>query len=180
MNGYFITGIAAGVLGIAIGAGGAYTYENRELLAEQAAHAKDNERHASDLNAISKAALDAEQRAIDAHNKAEAAISAADAQITKEKDAHETDNRNYRAALAAGTERVRVAVTNCSAAGGDDATGTPGAAGVGNGAATYADLDRAVAERVFRVAGDDDNEISKVKALQAYVCAIRPATPGCP
>lgn len=180
MNGYFITGIAAGVLGIALGAGGAYTYENRELLAEQAAHAKDNERDASDLNAISKAALDAEQRAIDAHDKAEAAISAADAQITKEKDAHETDNRNYRAALAAGTERVRVAVTNCSAAGGNDATGAPGAASVGNGAAAYADLDRAVAERVFRVAGDDDNEISKVKALQAYVCAIRPKTPGCP
>ena len=159
INGYFITGIAAGVLGIAIGAGGAYTYENRELLAEQAAHAKDNERHASDLNAISKAALDAEQRAIDAHNKAEAAISAADAQITKEKDAHETDNLNYRAALAAGTERVRVAVRNCSATGGGIVAGSPGATGVGDGAAAIADLDPAVAERVFGVAGDDQREI---------------------
>jgi prophage endopeptidase len=179
VNGYFATGIAAGLIGIAVGAGAAYTYENRELLVEQAAHAKDSERHANELKTISKAALDAEQRAIDAHKKAEAAISAADAQITKEKGTHEADNRNYRAALAAGTERVRIAVTSCSATGGNDVSGTTGASRVGDGAATYADLDRAVAERVFRVAGDDDNEISKVKVLQAYVCAIRPSTPGC-
>jgi hypothetical protein len=179
MNGYFVTGIVAGLLGIVIGAGGAYTYESRDVLIEQATHAKDNEHHSNDLSTISKAALDAEQRAIDAHNKAEAAISAADAQITKEKGAHEADNRNYRTALAAGTERVRIAVTNCSTASGNDAAGAAGAAGVGDGAAAHADLDRAVAERVFRVAGDDDNEISKVKALQAYVCAIRPSTPDC-
>ncbi|WP_144154420.1 lysis system i-spanin subunit Rz [Paraburkholderia sp. BCC1885] len=183
MNGYFITGIVAGALGIAIGAGGTHFFDAghyaAQLATEKAAHAKDNEQHANDMLAVSRAALDGEQRAVDAHDKAEAAIAAADAQTTKEKDAHETDNRNYRAALAAGTQRVRVAVRNCSSASAANVSGAAGAASVGDGASASADLDPAVAERVFRVAGDDDNEISKVKALQAYVCAIRPATPGC-
>jgi hypothetical protein len=40
MNGYFITGIAAALLGAALGGGGAYTYENRAHAIEQAAHAR--------------------------------------------------------------------------------------------------------------------------------------------
>lgn len=183
MNGYFITGIVAGVLGIAIGAGGTHFFDSdryaAQLAAEKTAHAKDNEKHANDMVTISRAALDGEQRAIDAHTKAEAEVASADAQTTKERDTHETDNRNYRAALAAGTQRVRVAVRNCSTASPANVSGAAGAAGVGDGATASADLDPAVAQRVFRVAGDDDNEISKVKALQAYSCAIRPSTPGC-
>ncbi|MEX3556625.1 MAG: lysis system i-spanin subunit Rz [Burkholderia gladioli] len=134
--------------------------------------------HAADLSAVSKAALDAEQRAIAAHDAAASSIAAADAQLTKERQSHEAENRNYRTALAAGTERVRAAVSNCSA-GRDNVPDAASAAGVGDGTTAYADLDRAVAERVFRVAGDDDNEISKLKALQGYVCAIRPETVGC-
>jgi hypothetical protein len=54
-----------------------------------------------------------------------------------------------------------------------------GAAGVGDGAAAYADVDRATAERVFAVAADDQREIDKLKVLQAYVCAVRSDVPGC-
>jgi hypothetical protein len=183
MNGYFITGIAAGLIGISIGAGGAYEFTAdhyaAKLATEQASHAGDNEQHAVDLNLISKAALDAENRAIDAHTAAEAKIAAADAQFTIEKQAHETENSSLRRDLASGAQRLRVAVTNCTAAGGNSGAGTSSTTGMGDGATAYADLDRAVAERVFRIAGDDDNEISKVKALQAYVCAVRPSTPGC-
>jgi prophage endopeptidase len=151
----------------------------RRLADEQAAHAKDNAQHANDMLAVSRAALDGEQRAIDAHDKAQSAIAAADAQITKEKETHEADNRNYRAALAAGTERVRVAVTSCSPISGNKVPGAAGTPSVGDGAPAYADLDRTVAERVFRVAGDDQREIDKLKAMQAYVCAVRPSTPEC-
>ncbi|MBB3260016.1 hypothetical protein F4827_005088 [Paraburkholderia bannensis] len=151
----------------------------RQLAAEQAARAKDNEQHTSDMLAVSRAALNGENRAIDAHNQAASAVAAADAATTKEKEAHEADNRNYRSALAAGTERVRVAVRNCAAAGGNAGAGSSSAAGMGDGGAAVADLDPAVAERVFGVAGDDQHEIDKVKALQAYVCAVRPKTPGC-
>ncbi|WP_414734284.1 lysozyme [Burkholderia pseudomallei] len=79
----------------------------------------------------------------------------------------------------AGTERLRVAVRHCTAAGGDGVPGASSAAGVGDGAAAYADVDAAVAERVFDVAGDDQREIDKLTALQGYVCAVRPETPGC-
>jgi len=179
MNGYWITGLAGSLLGIAIGAGGAYVYENRAVLAEQVSHAHDNEQHADDLLNVSKAALDAESRAIDAGNKAASAVAAADAATTQKKEDHETDNRSYRTALGTGAERVRVAVSNCSAAGTDDVPGPASAARMGDGGSAVADLDPAVAERVFGVAGDDQREIDKVTALQAYICAIRPTTPGC-
>ncbi|MFD1556048.1 lysis system i-spanin subunit Rz [Paraburkholderia silviterrae] len=171
--------LIAALLGALAGAGCMHLVGSARLAAERAAHARDDEQHARDMLAVSRAALEGEQRAIDAHNVAQDALAAADAAITKEKDAHEADNRNYRSALAAGTERVRVAVRNCSATGSGDATGPSGAAGVGYGAAAVADLDPAVAERVFGVAGDDQREIDKVKVLQAYVCAVRPHTPGC-
>ena len=182
MNLYWTTGLAAGVLGVALGAASVHSLDaNRygaQLSVERAARAKDNEHHANELNAISKTVLDAEQRAIDAHQVAEGGIATADAQLTEERQVHETDNARYRAALAAGTQRLRVAVANCSTSR-ERVPDASGAASMGNGATTYADLDRAIAERVFRIAGDDDNEISKVKALQAYVCAVRPSTYGC-
>ncbi|WP_042297106.1 lysis system i-spanin subunit Rz [Paraburkholderia bannensis] len=171
--------VLAALIGASIGFGAEHMIAGHQLAAEQAAHAQDNEKAANDMLNVSRAALNGEQRAIDAHNLAASAVAAADAAITQEKDAHETDNRNYRSALAAGTERVRVAVRNCAATGSDAAAGSPGAAGLGNGSAAVADLDPAVAERVFGVAGDDQHEIDKVKALQAYVCAVRPKTPGC-
>lgn len=171
--------LIAALLGAAAGAEGVHLVASRRLAAEQAARAQDGAQHANDMLAVSRAALEGEQRAIDAHNVAQDALAAADAAITKEKDAHETDNRNYRAALAAGTERVRVAVRNCSSTGSGAESGSAGAGGMGDGAAAVADLDPAVAERVFGVAGDDQHEIDKVKALQAYVCAVRPRTPGC-
>ncbi|WP_321866774.1 lysis system i-spanin subunit Rz [Paraburkholderia tropica] len=171
--------LIAVLIGAGIGFGAEHVRAGAELAAEQAEHAKDNEQHANDMLNVSRAALEGEKRAIDAHNVAQAALAAADAAITKEKDAHEADNRNYRAALAAGTERVRVAVRNCTAADPGGLAGSAGSPGVGNGSAAVADLDPAVAERVFGVAGDDQHEIDKVKALQTYVCAIRPKTPGC-
>ncbi|WP_437176678.1 lysis system i-spanin subunit Rz [Burkholderia glumae] len=156
-----------------------HTSSSRLTMREQAGRAADAQQHAEDLLAISRAALDAERRASDAHDAAASQVAAVDAQMTKERMAHEIDNRNARTALAAGTDRLRVAVRNCSAA---DAGGMPratGATGVGDGATTIADLDGATAERAFAVAGDDQREIDKLRTLQAYVCAIRTATPGC-
>lgn len=171
--------LISALIGVGIGFGAEHVRARALLSTEQAAHAKDNEQHANDMLDVSRAALEGENRAIDAHNVAQAALAAADAAITMEKNAHEADNRNYRAALAAGTERVRVAVRNCTAADPGAVAGSAGTPGVGDGGAATADLDPAVAERVFGVAGDDQHEIDKVKALQAYVCAVRPKTPGC-
>ncbi|MGF7130534.1 prophage endopeptidase [Paraburkholderia sp. EB58] len=174
MNGYFITGIAAGLLGIAIGAGGAYTYENRALLAEQAAHAKDNEQHADDLNTISKAALDAENRAIDANATAGKQLAALDTQLTKEQQDHETDNAKNRAAIADGTRRLRVAVSNFQSAGGGEAVAASGAGGVGNGASGTAELPPAFGVALFGIVDDADSDArAKADYLQGYVCTLQ-------
>lgn len=43
----------------------------------------------------------------------------------------------------------------------------------------YADLDAAVAERVSAVAAGAQREIKKLRALQGYMCAVRPQTVSC-
>ncbi|NIF51396.1 lysis system i-spanin subunit Rz [Burkholderia sp. Ax-1724] len=179
MNGYFLTGIASGLLGIAIGGGSAYTWESSALQAEKATHARDNEQHANDLNAISKAALDAEQRAIHDHTVAEGRITTLGDQLTKEKEAHEADNARNRAAIADGTRRLRIAVTNFHPAGGEQADTTAGSSDVGDGAAGTAELSRPFGLALFSIADDADADRRKVIYLQGYVCAIRPETVGC-
>lgn len=69
MNGYFITGIAAGLLGLALGAGGAYTFENRALLAERATHAHEKEQEAEAQTKAVNAARAEEQRRIAAQSE---------------------------------------------------------------------------------------------------------------
>ncbi len=157
---------------MAAGAGVEHLIGAHRLADEQAARALDAQRHAEALGKISRAA-------IAAHDAAASAVAAVDQRTTKERNEHEAESRSLRAALAAGTERLRVAVRHCTAAGGDGVPGASSAAGVGDGAAAYADVDAAVAERVFGVAGDDQREIDKLTALQGYVCAVRPETPGC-
>lgn len=63
-----------------------------------------------------------------------------------------------RLALREGAERLRIAVTSCSAV-------AAGSAGLGDGA--YADLAPATAERVFEVAGDVESQIDKLRMLQS-------------
>ncbi|MBN3848134.1 lysozyme [Paraburkholderia sp. Ac-20342] len=179
MNKYWITGIAAGVLGIALGAGGTYVWESRALLAEQAAHANDNQRHANELNAISKTALDAEQRAERDHTVAEGRIATIDDQLTKEKEAHEADNARNRTLIADGTRRLRIAVSNFRATGGGSAVASTAPGGMGDGASGTADLSPAFGLALFSIADDADAERQKVIYLQGYVCAIRPETDGC-
>jgi hypothetical protein len=171
------------VLAAALGAVGAWWLASHiaaaTLANEQAAHAKDNERHATDLAAMSRTALEAQQRAIAEHDAVAGRVADVDAQLTKERETHETDSARLRADLASGARRLRVAVANCASAGRNSVPGTAGAARVDDGATAFADLDPAVAQRVFGVAADDQREIDKLKALQGYVCAVRPATVGC-
>ncbi|WP_186102486.1 lysis system i-spanin subunit Rz [Burkholderia gladioli] len=168
-------------LAAAAGAYGEHVRGSRDLAVERAGRAADGQRHAEQLLGLSRSALDAEQRAIDAHDTAAVAVAAADRKQTEERTRHENENRDYRAALREGAERLRVAVTSCIAAGGGgvDVPGAASAAGLGDGAAAYADIAPATAERVFAVAGDDESQIDKLRMLQAYVCKVRPDTPGC-
>ncbi|NRF86048.1 lysis system i-spanin subunit Rz [Burkholderia gladioli] len=177
----WIVYLVVAALAAAAGAYGEHVRGARDLAVERAGRAADGQRHAEQLLGLSRSALDAEQRAMDAHDAAAAAVAAADRKQTEERVKHETENRDYRAALREGAERLRVAVTSCSAAGGGGiyVPGAAGATSVGDGTSAYADLDPETAERVFAVAGDDENQIDKLRVLQAYVCAVRPSNEEC-
>lgn len=177
MNPYLITGLAAALLGIAIGVGGTHALDanhyGTQLATEKAARAHDNEQHANDLNLISKAALDAENRAIDAHTVAEGKIATLDDQLSKEKEAHEADNSRNRAAIADGTRRLRIAVSNFHPAGGDQAGGSTAAGSVGDGASGTADLPPAWGSALFGIFDDADNDArAKVIYLQGYITEL--------
>jgi hypothetical protein len=183
MSPYLITGLAACLLGIAIGAGGTHEFDanhyGAQLAAEKAAHSNDVALRENMLNAISKTALDAEQRAIDAHQIAEGRIATLDDQLTKEKQAHEADNTRNRLAIANGNRRLRIAVSNFHPASGDQAGTAATAGGVGDGASGTAELSRPFGLALFSIADDADADRAKVTYLQGYVCAIRPETDGC-
>ncbi|TDY26313.1 bacteriophage Rz lysis protein [Paraburkholderia sp. BL6665CI2N2] len=184
MSPYLITGLAAALFGVAIGVGGAHEFDanhyGAQLGAEKAAHARDNEQHANDLNAISKTALDAEQRAIDAHTVAEGKIATLDDQLMMEKQAHEADNAKNRAAIADGTRRLRIAVSNFHPASGNQASSAASASGVGDGSSGTAELSPAFGAALFGIVDDADNDArEKVAYLQGYVCTIRPETDSC-
>ena len=151
---------------------------DRVLETEKAAHAADVAKYEKEINGITAAAALADEKALADHRAQEGRIATLDDELTKEKQAHEADNHSYTAALAAGTERVRVAVTSCTARA-SNVPAAASAASVDDGPAAYADLDPAVAQRVFTVAGDDQREIDKLTDLQAYVCSIQPTLPAC-
>lgn len=178
MNLTLIAALAAAVAGAAIGGTAAYEFENRALQAEKAAHAQDTAKYEAQRAQYAAAAAQAASAALAQQQAQATQIADLDDQLTKEKQAHEIDSRNYAAALASGAQRVRVAVRNCAFATAGSGKGAA-APGVDDGGAATADLDPAVASRVFSVAGDDQREIDKLRALQAYVCTIRPDAPGC-
>ncbi|MBN3853841.1 lysozyme [Paraburkholderia sp. Ac-20340] len=166
--------ILAAVIGGAIGYGVEHLYLGTELANERAARASDSERHANDLSLISKAALDAEQRAIDTHTVAEGKITTLDQQLTQEKEAHEADNARNRAAIADGTRRLRITVSNFRAAGSNEADRGAGTGSVGDGAGGTAELPRPFGLALFAIADDADNDArAKADYLQGYVCVLQ-------
>jgi prophage endopeptidase len=170
MNGYWITGLAAGVFGIALGFGGAHFVDGRRLAVEKAAHAQDNQKHADDIAAINAASAKALAAALSKQQAAEGQVAAIETKFTDEVNAHAKDSLDFRDQLIAGTQRVRVRVTGCAVSAPSESAA---AAGSADAAATYADLDETTASSAFKVAADDQVEIDKLTALQAYVRTLQ-------
>ncbi|TCK43967.1 hypothetical protein B0G84_2315 [Paraburkholderia sp. BL8N3] len=163
MNGYSITGIAAGVLGAALGFGTAHVIDGRTLAREQAAHAA----------VIAKINADSAKAFADAlanQQAAEGKVAAIEKSFSDEVSKHAQDSLDHRARLAAGTDRVRVRIASCALSAASESAATADSA---DGAATYGYLDGQVASSVFKVAADDQVEIDKLTALQAYVRGLQ-------
>lgn len=171
MSPYLITGLAAALLGAAIGAGGAYKIDAAALAREQAAHARDNAAHAAALAQINADSAKALSDALVKQQAAEGKVASIETQFNTEVENHAKDSLQYRADLAAGTQRLRVRVASCgpSAASSESTAAAVSA----DAAATYADINPTTASSVFRVAADDQAEIDKLTALQAYVKSLQ-------
>lgn len=163
MSPYLITGIAAGVVGIALGFGTAHTIGAAQLSAEKASHQ-------SDLAKINAASAKAMADALAKQQTAEAQVGVVEKQFNDEVTKHAQDSLDFRNQLAAGTQRVRVRVASCTAP-----TGGKGASSAGgtDGSPAYGYLDGQVASSVFKVAADDQAEIDKLVALQSYVKTLQ-------
>ncbi|RQU52939.1 lysis system i-spanin subunit Rz [Burkholderia cenocepacia] len=169
--------ILAALVGAILAVMGSSLVWGRRLALEQAVHAQDRVKHEQILKTLSERALQAQQSAMHAEQVAQSRVAQLDEQLTQEQHNHEADNRRYRSALASGAERVRVAIVRPGNS--DRLSRDSRPARLDDGAAPYADLDPTVARRIFKVAGDDQHEIDKLRALQAYVCAVRLKTVGC-
>lgn len=99
---------------------------------------------------------------------AEVKVAAVEQQFNHEVSQHANDVLSYRAQLASGAKRMSVHVTRCAAA-----SEGASAAGGTDGAGASADLAPAVASGLVSVAADDQAEIDKLSALQAYVRAMQ-------
>lgn len=168
MNGYFLTGIAAGLLGLAIGAGGMHELDanhyGAQLNAEKAAYA-------SDIAKVNAQAAQQLATALSKQQAAEGQVASVEQQFNSEVANHAKDNLAYQSQLATGAQRLRVRVTSCvPSTAGNQSTA---AAGSADGGAAYADLDPTVATGVVQVTADDQHEIDKLAALQAYVKALQ-------
>ena len=100
---------------------------------------------------------------------AEGKVAAIDQQFNDEVSKHANDVLAYRAQLASGAQRLSVHVAGCVPAAAEGAS-APGSA---NGSPAIANLAGPAADSVAEVAGDDQREIDKLKALQAYVRAMQ-------
>lgn len=168
MNGYFITGIAAGVLGIALGAVPTHVVDANHYGAQLA---REKAAHAADIARVNAEAAQQLREALANQQAAEGRVATVEQQFNDEVAKHAKDNLDYRAQLASGAQRLRVRVTHCAV--GPTADQSAAASGRADDSAAFAELDPTVATGVVQVAADDQAEIDKLKALQAYVRALQ-------
>ncbi|SAK69406.1 Bacteriophage lysis protein [Caballeronia pedi] len=167
-----IAWLAAGLVGVCIGATTAKLVENRKLVEERISHARDNEKNAQKFATVSEHAARVMSDAIAVHNAAAESIAALDKKFHREKTMHEADNAKNRAAIADGTRRLCIAIAN--AGHGHTPDPNPAAGGMGDGTCGYAELSPAVGKDLFEIVDDaDDDARAKAEYLQRYVCTLQ-------
>jgi len=180
---YAVTAIVAMLFGISVGASGMHFIDKRKLVAEQLAHVRNAAQCESRLAEVSATATIAANDALVSQTAMQQRSERLQLALDVLQGEKNASDDKYRAAVGAGDQRVRIAVKTRSA--GDLSTGRGRRAEYsqpadgGDGARTYADLHPAVAERVFRVAADDQREIDKLARLQAWACVVKPDAPAC-
>lgn len=132
-----------------------------------AALAHEQVAHANDIARINATAAQQLADAIAKGQAAQGRVSTLQQQFDNEVAQHAKDSLDYRARLLAGTERVRVHVSGCSAAGASG-QGTSTAPSANDGAG-YQFLSPEAAASVVEVADQADATAAQLRALQQYV-----------
>ncbi|GAB5100486.1 lysis system i-spanin subunit Rz [Caballeronia sp. HLA56] len=172
MSAYLITGLTACAVGFAAGGAALHVFDSSQLANERAAHARDNEVNAQKLASLSESAAKAASKAVAAHNAAITNIAKLDDQYHHERKTHEVDNAKNRAAIADGTRRVRIAISNARCGHTSDPSAAAG--GVGDGTRRYAELSPEVGKYLFEIADDADTDArAKAEYLQQYVATLQ-------
>lgn len=125
----------------------------------------------TDLTNIANAGADQARTAVEHQQQAEQALAALDAQSSKEKADALAQNAALRAAVAAGTRRLRVAGT-CTAnhPSGGDVSQAASSASVGD--AGSVELDPATGQHILDIRAGAIADQAALKALQAYVTNV--------
>ena len=160
------------VLLIGVGAGGAWQVQDWRMgkqLAEQAALYKD------DLSLIGAAAAKQARDETDKRLTLEQKLATSDQQHTRELSDAQLAQVYLSARLATADVRLSVLLDATDSASGCNVPTTPGAAGLVH-AARRAQLDPAHAQRIVAITDAGDQGLIALRACQAYVRAIAPAS----
>jgi len=163
--------LAAILLAMAVSAAGAWQVQDWRMgkqFAEQAGLHKD------DLAAISRAAAAQARSEQDNRLATEQKLAAQDQQHTKELSDAQRSQALLRDRLATADVRLSVLLAEDSASG-CDVPAAAGAVGVVH-AARRAQLDPAHAQRIIAITDDGDNAVIALRACQAYVRTVVPAS----
>lgn len=174
MNGYFLTGIIACAVGLAVGCGGMhYTVDAAQLSAERLAHASDNKKSAAEITAVARAGAKKLQDEVAKGQAFQGQIATLDQLYQQERAAHDWDNSKNDTAIASGARRLWLTVASCSAPGGSVASQGSTASSVGDGAAGYAELSPATGLALYGITDDADSQASALSYLQSYVAGLQ-------
>ncbi|WP_213881186.1 lysis protein [Pseudomonas sp. dw_358] len=124
----------------------------------------------ADLTKIAAAAAEQARTAVEHQQQAEQALADLDAKSSKEKADALAQNDALRAAVAAGTRRLRIAGTCTSHPSGSDVPQTADSASLGDGSSI--ELDPASGQHVLDIRAGAISDQAKLKALQAYVTNV--------
>jgi prophage endopeptidase len=122
--------------------------------------------HALEAKRLSDAATEASEKARKAESDMREKVAQID-QLQTDLNHANSENADLRGRLSSGTQRVYVRA-KCAAPAGGSVPGSAAPAGVDNEAGR-AELDPAVAGELAGIAGDGDDAIRRLTALQSYV-----------
>jgi prophage endopeptidase len=175
MSPYLVVGLAAALLGGAIGAAGTHAIDanhySAQIASGQVALADEQKAHTADLKAVSDKAAGDAFAALAKQQTQQKQIADMDAAHQKEIADEKAQNAKLAADVAAGTVRLRVAVAAAKHSAG--VVGMPATASAAGGSdGTTVELAPSARQAYFEVSSGIADDQSKIIGLQNYITNV--------